>query len=213
MNLVFGLVLLGVCADLVWAGITDPEGGPLGGLTQVFQGQRPAKRVSSTAGAFVASVTGGQSTAGQVAGSVSQDAGGASVSGARAQVLAEAHSWLGVPYLWGGNTKAGVDCSGLTSAVYATVGVNLPRVSAAQALMGRSTRTPQAGDLVAFGVPVHHVGVYIGAGRMIHSPHPGRNVSNEAIWDFEPVFYRNVLDAAPKARKAKRRPKAKGVAT
>jgi cell wall-associated NlpC family hydrolase len=93
-----------------------------------------------------------------------------------AKVLLESvDEWYGVRYRRGGNTKTGVDCSGFTVAVYATVyGMNLPRVSREQYRISRkiSTTELQQGDLVFFnttGRGVSHVGVYLGNSRFIHA--------------------------------------------
>lgn len=93
-------------------------------------------------------------------------------------LLAEAHSWLGVPYLWGGNDRNGVDCSGFVTQVYLNaLSIKLPRTSATQSEyctdIDRGRLEP--GDLVFFDTTgeregsVSHVGLYIGDGNMIHA--------------------------------------------
>lgn len=98
-----------------------------------------------------------------------------SVNSGAAGAIAAARSMLGTPYRWGGSTPAGFDCSGLMMWAWARVGVSLPRTSGAQrSATQRITRDQlQPGDLVFSGSPVSHVGMYVGGGQMIHSPHTG----------------------------------------
>jgi cell wall-associated NlpC family hydrolase len=99
-----------------------------------------------------------------------------------AQLVAEARRFLGLPYLWAGTSGFGFDCSGFTSAVYMELGVTIPRDAAPQAAEGvKVARTAlRAGDLVFFrgsSGSIHHVGMYVGGGRMIHAPATGLVVS------------------------------------
>ena len=89
------------------------------------------------------------------------------------QVVSIAKQYLGVPYVYGGSTPAGFDCSGLTQYAYSHAGLTLPRTAAAQQSYMRSTTAPLPGDLVFFGTPAYHVGIYIGNGQMIAAPYPG----------------------------------------
>ncbi|MEH6993815.1 NlpC/P60 family protein [Neobacillus drentensis] len=90
-------------------------------------------------------------------------------------VIANAKQYLGVPYVWGGSTPSGFDCSGFTSYVYRSVGISLPRTSRAQQNVGTriSLSQVQPGDLVFRGSPAYHVGIYIGGGQYIHAPQTG----------------------------------------
>jgi peptidoglycan DL-endopeptidase CwlO len=90
-------------------------------------------------------------------------------------VIANAKQYLGVPYVWGGSTPSGFDCSGFVSYVYRSVGISLPRTSSAQQNVGTriSLNQVQPGDLVFRGSPAYHVGIYIGGGQYIHAPQTG----------------------------------------
>jgi cell wall-associated NlpC family hydrolase len=90
------------------------------------------------------------------------------------QAVAIAEQYLGVPYVWGGASPSGFDCSGLTMYVYAQLGVSLPHNAAAQYGMGTAVPRDalQPGDLVFFD-GLGHVGIYVGGGSFIHAPHTG----------------------------------------
>jgi cell wall-associated NlpC family hydrolase len=102
------------------------------------------------------------------------------VSSGAAAAVSAAYSVLGVPYQWGGaDPSTGFDCSGLTMWAWAHGGVSLPHSSAMQyaVLPHISQSELQPGDLVFFYSPISHVGMYVGGGMMIHSPHTGSVVS------------------------------------
>lgn len=96
-------------------------------------------------------------------------------SGRAAVAVREAYAKLGSPYVWGSGGPSTFDCSGLTSWVWAKAGVSLPHSSAAQYASGRKVSRDQIqpGDLVYYGSPIHHVGIYVGDGKMISAPHTG----------------------------------------
>jgi Transglycosylase SLT domain/NlpC/P60 family len=114
-------------------------------------------------------------------------------------VVARARSYLGVPYVWGGSDpERGLDCSGLVQRVYADLGYDLPRVSYEQARAGRpvaSLAEAQPGDVLAFGSPVHHVGIYLGDGQMIEAPRPGLAVRVGPVYETPTAIRRIVPDA------------------
>ncbi|MEH7107805.1 C40 family peptidase [Bacillus sp. JJ1764] len=95
--------------------------------------------------------------------------------GSAGRLIAIAKQYLGVPYVWGGTTPSGFDCSGFTSYVFRQIGINLPRVSRDQQNVGIriSPSQVQPGDLVFRGYPAYHVGIYIGGGQYIHAPQTG----------------------------------------
>lgn len=113
-------------------------------------------------------------------------AGSTSTGSLGQQAVAEAMKYLGVPYQWGGtNPAVGVDCSGLVQDVYAKLGVQLPRTSQQQALVGTPVAglaAAQPGDLVFYpgtdgtASSPGHVGIYIGNGEMVDAPHTGAAV-------------------------------------
>ena len=92
-------------------------------------------------------------------------------------VLTTAKKYLGVPYKWGGtDPKEGLDCSGFVQLVYKQHGISLPRVSQQQMHAGRKVdgiENARPGDLVTFGNPATHIGIYVGDGKMIHAPRTG----------------------------------------
>jgi len=90
-----------------------------------------------------------------------------------------AMQYLGVPYVWGGASPSGMDCSGLVVVVYGQLGISVPRTAAAQYSAGTPISYGELapGDLVFFGYGgISHVGIYIGGGSMIHAPFEGEVV-------------------------------------
>jgi cell wall-associated NlpC family hydrolase len=111
--------------------------------------------------------------------------------GSWATINAALRSALGTPYVYGGESPGGFDCSGLTQWAYAKVGIHLPRTAADQAHSGVSVSVPKPGDLIFWNSPATHVAVYIGPGLMIAAPHTGTTVKIESIYGSP--YYRRVL--------------------
>lgn len=100
-------------------------------------------------------------------------------------IVSAASKFLGVPYVWGGTTPNGFDCSGLVQYVMKSLGINVSRTSQEQIKNGVpvSKGDLQAGDLVFFesNGDVHHVGIYVGNGMMLHAPRTGDVVKYQSI--------------------------------
>ncbi|WP_435603272.1 C40 family peptidase [Streptomyces sp. bgisy130] len=104
---------------------------------------------------------------------------------------------LGKPYIWGGNGPVGYDCSGLVQQAYQRAGISLPRVASDQ--YGAVTKISQSslrrGDLLFWSSNgrqsgVHHVAVYLGDGRYVEAPRPGKNIRTSALYrGFYPTFF------------------------
>jgi cell wall-associated NlpC family hydrolase len=109
--------------------------------------------------------------------------------GLRVSLAESARGYLGVPYLFGGTTERGFDCSGLTGAVYRLNGLRLPRSSQAQFEAGSPVdlEDARAGDLLFFatigGGRVSHVGLYLGQGAFIHAPRSGQSIRQDELSD------------------------------
>ncbi|MGJ7909757.1 NlpC/P60 family protein [Neobacillus sp. LXY-1] len=87
-------------------------------------------------------------------------------------VMDEAKKYIGTPYLWGGNTPAGFDCSGFTSYVFNKVGITIPRTTSSQYTNLKIVSTPNPGDLVFFETYApgpSHVGIYLGNNKFIQA--------------------------------------------
>ena len=104
-------------------------------------------------------------------------------------VLAYAQMELGKPYVWGDEGPGAFDCSGLIQWVFGKVGIKAPRTAADQQAWARRVASPAPGDLVFWGEPAYHVGLYVGGGKVINAPEPGATVRVQDVWG-QPTYGR-----------------------
>jgi cell wall-associated NlpC family hydrolase len=136
----------------------------------------------------------GSPTGGPGASAAATGTQGAGKTGAA--VVAVARRQLGVPYKWGGSSPSeGFDCSGLTQYCFAQIGVSIPRVAADQQKAGQAipANAVQAGDLVFFGQPAHHVALVTGSSSIIEAPHTGTEVRARSFSTGEITNARRIL--------------------
>ena len=100
-------------------------------------------------------------------------------------MMDEIESWMGTPYLYGGESRSGVDCSAFTQAVYQAVNIDIPRTASQQSAASETVNPPNLrfGDLIFFntsGSGISHVGIYIGSGFFAHAS-SSRGVVKETL--------------------------------
>lgn len=104
-------------------------------------------------------------------------------------ILGIAAGLSGIPYVYGGTTTRGFDCSGFTSYVYRLAGKSIPRTAEAQRAASTKVSNPVPGDLIFFGYPAYHVGIYAGAGKLYDAQHPGTVTGLHVIWTTSNLSY------------------------
>ena len=122
------------------------------------------------------------------------------------KIIKESNTYLGTPYLWGGTTRNGIDCSAFVKNVYLSVGIKLPRVSQNQAKVGKTITLDKIrkGDLIFFETDknrpntVSHVGIYLGSGNLIHASSKNKKVVivplNQGYFLSKIVIIKRIVD-------------------
>lgn len=149
--------------------------------------------VAVSASALKGVSSSGSSSSGSSSGTSSSGSSSTSTASGAA-IVAKTKQYLGVPYVWGGASPSGFDCSGLVYYVLNAVGISVPRSLAQQQSMGVAVAKSdlQPGDIVYFqntyANGISHVGIYVGDGKFIHAPHSGSVVSYA---DLNSTYYIN----------------------
>ena len=122
------------------------------------------------------------------------------------KIIKESNTYLGTPYLWGGTTRNGIDCSAFVKNVYLSIGIKLPRVSQNQAKVGKTITLDKIrkGDLIFFETDknrpntVSHVGIYLGSGNLIHASSKNKKVVivplNQGYFLSKIVIIKRIVD-------------------
>jgi peptidoglycan DL-endopeptidase CwlO len=167
----------------------------VGVLPPVRGATSAATATAPNASTFAAALNGAQTT------TTADPTGGLATGGMTtggttgAQVVASAEKYLGVPYVFGGTTTAGLDCSGLVQKAYGDLGISLPRVAADQAHAGTAVPSldqAQPGDVLTFGDPAYHAAIYLGNNMMIAAPEPGDHVKIQSVYQT-PTSIRRIV--------------------
>lgn len=171
----------------------------------LLQGAAPPSTASSAANASAfAGALGEATAASDVTGSTTAPLPSGSVTGK--DVVKDALKYVGTPYVFGGESKSGMDCSGLVQRAFADLGVKVPRTVTEQRKIGQpvaSLKDAKPGDLVVTDGG-NHISIWMGNNTVIHAPYEGRTVSVQKAWftDKDVLAIRRVVpsEAAAPAR-------------
>ena len=173
--------------------------------TQLVQlGLAPARAGASTSAAsFATALDGATATTGPSAATAVSGTTTGTTTGAGGvtgdDVLGAALRYQGTPYVLGGESRSGIDCSGLVQASFKDLGVAVPRLVHEQQTIGQevgSLKDAKPGDLIVLNGG-DHIAIYAGDGKVVHAPYAGRTVSLQKAWfdDADIVTIRRVVPA------------------
>ncbi|WP_286217119.1 C40 family peptidase [Paraoerskovia sediminicola] len=188
-------------ADIDVTPAPEPEPEPEPEPVRVQQTSRTAERTTtessssessssqSSSSDSSSSESSSSSSSSESSSSESSNDSAAPAAAANSSIISIASRYVGVPYVYGGSTPSGFDCSGFTQYVFAQAGISLPRSSGAQGSVGTRISRSQAqpGDLI--WTP-GHIAIYAGGNTQIDAPRPGKTIQFRNIWQSNPTFIR-----------------------
>lgn len=162
----------------------------------------PAPGSADSGAAFADALSGADGTAGtpEVSTTASTDGSLIDANGVTgSDVVKDAEKYLGVPYVFGGESSSGMDCSGLVQKTFSDLGISVPRLVHEQQTVGQSVgslKDAKPGDLIVLNGG-DHIAIYAGNGMVVHAPYEGRTVSLQKAWftDKDIVTIRRILPA------------------
>ena len=179
---------------------------PLNTVVALAAGSQVAQKLTVSSVVEDASLNVNDPVASAIAGVIASSGGAAgvqaaqaivsslTVGGARQRIVATAMSYLGDPYVLGGASHSGIDCSGLVMMAYQSVGISLAHLVSAQDHAGVTIPESEAqpGDLVVFNDD-EHIAIYLGDGVLIQAPEAGEDVQIKVVWEGIPHHFVRIL--------------------
>ncbi len=166
----------------------------------------PATGSTDSGAAFADALSGAGATAGTTEASATASTDGSLIDAkgvTGGDVVKDAEKYLGVPYVFGGESSSGMDCSGLVQKTFSDLGISVPRLVHEQQTVGQSVdslKDAKPGDLIVLNGG-DHIAIYAGNGMVVHAPYEGRTVSLQKAWftDKDIVTIRRVVPATAPA--------------
>lgn len=179
---------------------------PLSTVVSLAAANQPTQQLTVSSVVEAASLNVNDPVASAIAGVIASSGGAAgvqaaqaivsslAVGGERQRIIATAMSYLGDPYVLGGASHEGIDCSGLVMMAYQSVGIQLDHLVSAQDAAGVTIPEAEAqpGDLVVFD-DNEHIAIYLGNGVLIQAPKAGENVEIKVVWQGIPHHFVRIL--------------------